>query len=85
MPIRAAAMSGDEIQHLVKMANQIAANIGAGAAQDDTAERVEEHLKRFWARPMRDKLCARLDEYGEQLHPAAASALRRIREERFKP
>ena len=82
MPVRAAAMSGAEIRHLVKMANQIAANIGAGAAQDDTAERVEDHIKRFWARPMRDTLCARLDEYREQLHPAALGALQRIRDDK---
>lgn len=75
-------MSNTEIQQLVKMANQIAANIGTSAAQDDTAERVEDHIRRFWARAMRDTLCARLDDYREQLHPAAAAALQRIRDDR---
>ena len=77
-------MSTDEIQHLVKMANQIAVNIGAGASEDDTAASVENHIRRFWAPAMRAKIGARLDDYRDQLHPAAARALQRIGEDRHE-
>jgi hypothetical protein len=42
-----------DVQRLVKMANQIADNFGF---HDDTVARTADHLRRFWAPSMRDKL-----------------------------
>ena len=42
-----------EIDQLVKMANQIAANF---SFHDDAAQRTADHLRRFWAPVMRRDL-----------------------------
>jgi formate dehydrogenase subunit delta len=42
-----------EREHLVKMANQIAANF---RYHDDGVERIADHLKRFWAPSMKRQL-----------------------------
>lgn len=48
-------MAAKQIEQLVKMATQIALNLGAG--RDDTApQRTAEHLSRFWTPDMRRQL-----------------------------
>lgn len=42
-----------ERDHLIKMANQIAANF---RFHDDAAHRVADHLRRFWAPSMKRQL-----------------------------
>ena len=42
-----------EVEQLVKMANQIADNF---SFHDDAVERLTDHLQRFWAPSMRQKL-----------------------------
>ena len=42
-----------EIEHLVKMANQIAENF---SFHDDAVERITDHLQKFWAPSMLEKL-----------------------------
>ncbi len=46
-----------ELQQLIKMANQIADNF---AFHDDAQERVADHLQRFWAPQLREKLAAHI-------------------------
>ena len=66
-------MAARQIEQLVKMAGQIALNIGAG--RDDTAaQRTAEHLSRFWTPAMRRQL----REYwhdGAEVAAAVAAAL----------
>lgn len=47
--------------HLLKMANQIAANF-AHEEEPEQVRLVAAHLRRFWAPEMRRKLCAQLEE-----------------------
>ena len=45
--------TGDE--HLVRMANDIAANIRTGKTNDESAAAIANHLRRFWTPKMREK------------------------------
>lgn len=49
-------MSGQQIDHLVKMANQIALNFGEQRNLTEAARKTGEHLEKFWTRAMRDQL-----------------------------
>lgn len=53
--------------HLTKMANQIARNQALLGDPDLTAQRIADHLKRFWAPSMRTELAgvAARDESGQ--------------------
>ena len=64
-----------EIERLVKMANQIADNF---RFHDDAAERTADHLQRFWAPSMRQKLQEYRSAGGEALQPAAREALQQM-------
>ncbi len=48
---------------LVKMANEIAANIAPGKNQQQTAEAMLNHLTRFWSRSMKAQIidCLEMD------------------------
>ena len=48
-------MASRQIDHLVKMANQIALNLGAGH-DDAAATRTAQHISRFWTAAMRRQL-----------------------------
>ena len=61
-----------EVEHLAKMANQIADNF---AFHDDAEERLRDHLQRFWAPSMRNALRAFCESGGEGLHPLVVSVL----------
>jgi formate dehydrogenase subunit delta len=63
-----------QIDHLVKMANQIALNLGAGYEDTEAQERIRNHFSRFWTPQMRRELTAYWREGGE-LAPVAAAAL----------
>jgi hypothetical protein len=43
-------------QHLVQMANDIAANLWPGKAEQEAAEATAGHIRKFWAPPMRKKI-----------------------------
>jgi formate dehydrogenase subunit delta len=64
-----------DVQRLVKMANQIADNFGF---HDDAVERTADHLRRFWAPSMRDKLADFEAAGGDGLNEAARGAVRRL-------
>ena len=64
-----------EVEQLVKMANQIADNLGF---HEDAVDRIADHLRRFWAPSMHRKL---IDfDHGENsgLKPVAREALKRL-------
>jgi formate dehydrogenase subunit delta len=62
------------IDHLVKMANQIALNLGAGYEDTEAAERTSQHIRRFWTPQMRLQLTDFWREGGE-VAPVVAAAL----------
>ena len=73
-------MSNTELEHLIKMANEIAANLARGDTGEAAAERVADHLKRFWAPAMREKLIDCLNSTDSKLEPACRIAIRRLAE-----
>ena len=67
-----------DIEKLVKMANQIAANCDYGADKDKVAAVVADHLARFWTPAMR---VAIIEGHGKKLidlSPMAARAVERL-------
>ncbi len=64
-----------EIDQLVKMANQLSDNF---SFHEDAVDRLADHLRRFWAPSMRRKLSTFVDAGGEGLQPDAIVALRRL-------
>jgi formate dehydrogenase subunit delta len=64
-----------DVQHLVKMANQIADNF---SFHDDPVDRTLDHLKRFWA-PSMHRNIAEFEASGvEGLNPVARAAVQRL-------
>ena len=66
-----------EIEHLVKMANQIADNF---SFHGDAEERTANHLRRFWAPSMRQQLVEYSSAGGSGLQPVLQRALRQLAE-----
>jgi formate dehydrogenase subunit delta len=64
-----------EIERLVKMANQIADNL---VFHDDAVDRIADHLQRFWAPSMRQKLVDLDAVGGAGLKPEVKAAIRRL-------
>ncbi len=65
-----------EIDQLVKMANQIADNF---SFHEDAVDRLTDHLQRFWAPSMRKALLDFLEAGGGGLKPAVIAAVQRLR------
>lgn len=61
-----------EVDQLAKMANQIADNF---SFHDDAVARLAEHMERFWAPSMLQKLADLNAAGGEGLKPAVRTAL----------
>ena len=66
-----------ETQHLVTMANDIAANLSFHA---DADERIADHIRRFWAPRMRKLLLEYADSEGGGLSPEMTGALEKLRD-----
>lgn len=64
-----------EVEQLVKMANQIADNF---SFHEDPVASTADHLQRFWAPSMLQKLSAFDRSEGPGLNPVAREALRRL-------
>lgn len=67
-------MSESSVQHLIKMANQIAANVPALSAEA-RIEAATAHMKKFWTPAMTAKLRRHLDAGGTGLSAEAARAV----------
>ena len=68
-------MTGKQVAHLVRMANQIAINLGAGRDIDETGRLTAEHMRKFWTCDMRTQLAAHARQPGDDLLPAVRRAL----------
>ena len=64
---------------LVRMAEQIAANVSVSDDPGIVAAKLADHLGRFWDPRMRSELC-RVAAAGRSLSPAVAGAVARLRE-----
>ena len=74
-------MSGQQIEHLVKMANQIALNFGEQRNLNEAARKTAEHLKKFWTPAMRRQLSKYAQTGGDALSPAVSLLLEQQRNE----
>lgn len=70
-------MANKETEHLVAMANDIAANLSFHA---DADERIANHIRSFWAPRMRNLLLDYAAGNGEGLSPEMAGALEKLRD-----
>ena len=68
-------MSPGQINHLVKMANQIALNMAAWGDEEAVAALTGEHIEKFWTRAMREQLLDFWRAGGEDLCPVVCRAL----------
>jgi formate dehydrogenase subunit delta len=68
-------MPDSELEHLVQMANQIAANFRFNA---DTEDRIVDHLTRFWAPSMRQQLVHHVQQGAAGLEPEVIAAAGRL-------
>lgn len=67
-------MAPKQLQQLIKMAEQIALNLGAGRDDAAAARRTAAHIRRFWTPAMRRQLVAFCDD-GGKVSPIVAAAL----------
>jgi len=67
---------------LVKMANEIAANIAPGKNQQQTADAMLNHLTRFWSRSMKSQIIDHLEVEDNQLEPTAVEAIKLLKQSR---
>jgi len=68
-------MNMNEVEQLVKMANQIAENF---SFHEDAIDRLTDHLQRFWAPSMRKSLSAYQKGGGSGLKPVVVAAIQRL-------
>ena len=68
----------NQLDTLIHMANQIADNNSHYGTQEEAAERVAAHLKKFWARSMKQQIIGYLQDDGSQLTPLAQTAIARM-------
>ncbi|HEX7034259.1 MAG TPA: formate dehydrogenase subunit delta [Pseudomonadales bacterium] len=66
-----------DLQKLVRMANQIAANLDCGD-EETTVAAVADHLRRFWTPLMLDELADGFESGEAELCDAAARAVERL-------
>ena len=67
--------ANNELQTLLKMANQIAANF---SFHDDAVDKTADHLQRFWAPSMISQLQQHVATGGAGLDDPALQAARRL-------
>ena len=68
-------MSNVELEHLIKMINQIADNFAVSEPDDKSATNVATHIKKFWAPSMIDIITGYAQNDGDGLNPLAIKAL----------
>ena len=62
----------------VKMANDIARNMGAGRTEEEACEAVAAHIKKFWPPSMISTLANDLERVDEQLLVVAKKAIQSL-------
>lgn len=73
------------IEHLVTMANDIAAFFQKAAEPDEAAQSVATHLHRYWDPRMRKLIVEHAQSDGAGLSPLARDAVQILSQERTTP
>jgi formate dehydrogenase subunit delta len=68
-------MSARQVDHLAKMANQIAVNMAAWGDEAEVAAKTSEHIEKFWTRAMREQLLDFWRAGSEELCPVVCNVL----------
>lgn len=71
---------GTEIEHLVKMANQIAENFAFAGDADKQLAGVVDHITRFWAPSMKQHLFEFAEQGGEGLSDCVSRAVDQLKQ-----
>ena len=71
-------MSLSKLDNLIRMANQIRANMDQAHNDELTAGVVADHLTRFWSRPMKNMIIEYNDTDGERLDPVTKTAIAQL-------
>jgi formate dehydrogenase subunit delta len=69
-----------DVNKLVRMANQIAANFEGGSDEAQASANVADHIQRFWTPSMRKQIVAHWRQGAADLSPRAAQAIAAIAE-----
>lgn len=72
-------MSNQQVDSLIRMINQIAANNAHHDTEEQAAEAVAGHLNKFWALSMRKDLVSYAQKGGADLSPLSRMAAARLR------
>jgi hypothetical protein len=70
-----------DTKKLVRMANQIAANLDYGQDRAQLCASVADHLRRFWSPDMRQEIVAQHRAGTAELGEAAAAAVAKLAQE----
>lgn len=71
-------MSDEQVQHLVRMINQISANHCHHGNDEAAAEAVATHLRKFWARSMKQQIIRYAEGDGAGLSAVSRLAVSRL-------
>ena len=62
-------------EHLIRMANDIAANLSPGKSEQKAVEAIAGHIKKFWAPPMRKNIITLMQKKKTSLSDNAQRAI----------
>jgi formate dehydrogenase subunit delta len=72
-------MSSSQIKTLISMLDQIASNNNYKNTDEETAKIVANHLQKFWARSMRDRMTQYLADDGPELTNVSKLAIAKLK------
>lgn len=78
-------MSQQQLDSLIHMVNQIAANNGHHGSDEAAAGVVATHLKKFWARSMKRQIIDYVSQDGSRITPLARLAVIQLAETTSTP
>lgn len=67
-----------ELEHLIKMINQISENIACSESDASRVSAIAAHVEKFWARSMKKKILAYADADGSMLNPLSKKAVQKL-------
>ena len=68
-------MPSAKVNNLIKMVNQIAANICFQSSEQELVEKIAKHLQLFWAKSMKQDIIDYYQQDGEALSEHARQAV----------
>ena len=71
-------MTQSQLDHLIKMINQIATNNLYNDDLEQAAAKVANHVQRFWAPPMKQEIFRYAANDGSKLSPVVQMALAKL-------